>query len=71
MIAKTNTKNLRQYKGKFSSTVEYMLYFASSTNLVREVKNNYLNFKEILGRCFKFLHVPIRIDGSTLLLNFK
>ena len=35
----TNAENLRQYEIRFSLIVEQILAFASSTNLVREVKN--------------------------------
>ena len=34
----TNAENLRQYESRFSLIVEQILAFASSTNLVREVK---------------------------------
>ena len=44
MTAITNAKNLRQYKSTFSLIVEQMPAFASSTNLVREVKRKCLNF---------------------------
>ena len=34
----TNAENLRQYESRFSLIVEQILAFASSTNMVREVK---------------------------------
>ena len=37
---------------RFSFTVEQILAFASSTNLVREVKNSCPNFKRIALRYF-------------------
>ena len=46
MITTTNAENL-QYKRRFSLIVEQILAFASSTNLVREVKNLSPNFKRI------------------------
>ena len=45
MTTITNAKNLGQYKSRFSLIVEQILGFASSTNLVREVKNASPNFK--------------------------
>ena len=45
METKTNAENLWQYKNKFSFIVVHILAFASSTNLVGEVKNMFLNFK--------------------------
>ena len=47
MTTATNAENLRQYKSRFPFIVEQILAFASSTNLVREVKNLALNFKRI------------------------
>ena len=47
MTTTTNAENLRQYKSRFSSIVEPIMVFASSTNLVKEVKNFYPNFKRI------------------------
>ena len=44
----TNTENLRQYKSRFSLFVEQRLAFASSANLVNEVKNLSSNFKRII-----------------------
>ena len=50
MTTTTNTENLRQYKQyktRFSLTVEQMLIFTSSMYLVREVENLSPNFKRI------------------------
>ena len=44
---RVNVKSLRQNKGRFSVNADQILVFASSTNLVREVKNFPLNFKQI------------------------
>ena len=44
---RVNVKSLRQNKGRFSLNADQILVFASSTNLVREVKNFPLNFKQI------------------------
>lgn len=44
MTTITNAKNLGQYKSRFSLIVQQILAFASSTNLVREVKNASPNF---------------------------
>ena len=52
MTTTTNAENLQQYRSKFSFFVEQMVAFASSTNLVREFKNLYGNFKRIAYRCF-------------------
>ena len=46
MSTTTNTKNLGQYKTRFYSIVEQILAFASSFNMVTEVKNMSPNFKE-------------------------
>ena len=42
-----NAENLRHYKIRFSLIVEEILAFASSPNVVREVKNLYADFKQI------------------------
>ena len=47
MITTTNAENSRQYKGRFSLTVEQILAVTTSINLVREVGNLSLNFKQI------------------------
>ena len=39
MTVTTNAGNLGQYKFRFSLTVEQILAFASSSNMVREAKN--------------------------------
>ena len=39
MTLKTDAKNLRQYESSFSLIVEQILAFASSNNLVKEVKD--------------------------------
>ena len=54
MTTKTNAENLRQYKSRFPLIVDQMLAFTTSTNLVREVKNMYLHFKQIAK--FKINH---------------
>ena len=41
MTTTTNAKNLRQRKSRFYLTVEQILAFPSSTNLVREVSPNF------------------------------
>ena len=43
----TNAKNLQQDKGRFCLIRDQILTFALSTNLVRQVKNLPLNFKQI------------------------
>ena len=45
MTAPANAENLRQYKIRFSLISEQLLAFASSPNMVREVKNLLPNFK--------------------------
>ena len=47
MTTTTHAENLRQYKSRFSLIVEQILPFASSTNLIREVKSLSPNFKRI------------------------
>ena len=47
MTTTTNTENLQQCKSRMSLIVEQILTFASSTNLVREVKNLPPSFKRI------------------------
>ena len=39
MTATTNVENSRRHKSRFSLTVEQILAFASSTTMVREIKN--------------------------------
>ena len=45
MTVTTNAENLKQYKNRFSLIVEQELIFASSPDMVREMKNLSLNFK--------------------------
>ena len=47
MAVTENTENLRQYKIKFRLIVEQIRAFASSPNMVREVKNLPPNFKQV------------------------
>ena len=63
----TNTENLQQYKRRFSLIVEEILIFASSTNLVREVKNMASIFKHIAWQCFKLWIILIK----NYVLTFK
>ena len=51
MTAITNTENLRQYQGRFSLIVEEILTFASSTNLVSEVKSNSKYWSKFQANC--------------------
>ena len=48
MTAKTNAENLRQHKKRLSLISEQILAFASSINLVQEVKNLPPYFKRIV-----------------------
>ena len=52
MTTITNAEQLRQYKSRFPVIVEQILAFASSTNLVREVKSMSTNVKRLVRRCF-------------------
>ena len=45
MTASTNAENLRQYKIRFSLISEQLLAFASSPNMVREVKKSVTKFE--------------------------
>ena len=47
MLNNDNDNKCQQYKSRFSPIVEQILPFASSINLVREVKNLSPNFKRI------------------------
>ena len=47
MATTANAKNLRQFKNRFSLNIGQILAFASSTNLVRAVKNLPTYFKRI------------------------
>ena len=51
MTAITNAKSLQQYKSRFSFTVEQLLAFASSPNMVGEVENLSPHFKQIAWHC--------------------
>ena len=42
-----NAENLRQYKSRFSLIAKQMLAFASSANMVREVRKVSLNSDEL------------------------
>ena len=46
MATGAKTKDLRQYKSRFSLIVDQVLAVASSINLVRKVKNLAPNFKQ-------------------------
>ena len=48
MTATTNSENLRQYKIRFSLIVGHILAFASSPEMVREVKNLPSSFNQIV-----------------------
>ena len=71
MTAPTNAENLRQNKIRFSLISEQILAFASSPNMVREIKNLLLNFKQIAWQCFTLLNILIWIVGSILSINSK
>ena len=45
MTAAANTENFRQYKSRFSLIVELILTFDSSSNILREKKNNVSKFQ--------------------------
>ena len=55
MAVTENTENLRQYKIKFRLIVEQIRAFASSPNMVREVKNLPPNFKQVAWCYWIFL----------------
>ena len=44
--SKNKSRNLKQYKSRFSLIVEQMQTFALSINLVMEVKNLFQNVKQ-------------------------
>ena len=54
-----NVENLRQYKSRFSLIVEQILAFNSSPIMDLEVRNLYLNLKQIASRCFTLLDILI------------
>ena len=64
MTATTNAENLRQNKIRPSLIAEQILAFASSSNMVREVKNLSPNFKQIARQCFTLLNILIYIVNS-------
>ena len=51
--------------------VEQIRAFDSSPNMVREVENLPLNFKQGTSRCFTLLNILIRIIKPILSLNTK
>ena len=59
MTVTKNAEKLRQYKIRFSLIKEQILAFASSPNMVREVRYLSLNFKQIAGRCFTLLKILV------------
>ena len=69
MTATTNVENLGQYKIRFSSIAEQILAFASSPNMVREVKKLPPNFKNITLKCFTLMNIPIWIVRFILLVK--
>ena len=69
MTETTNAENLRQHKIRFYLIVEQILAFASSPNMVREVKNMSPNFKKVAWRSFTLLNVLVWIVGFILSLN--
>ena len=71
MTATTNSENLRQYKIRFSLIVGHVLAFASSPEMVREVKNLSPSFNQIVGRSFTLLNILILIVMSILLISSK
>ena len=66
-----NTKTLRHYISKFSLIVELTLPFASSLNMIREVKIMSPNFKWITSLGFTSLNILILIVRCVISLNFK
>ena len=69
MTETTNAENLRQHKIRFYLIVEQILAFASSPNMVREVKNMSPNFKKVAWRSFTLLNVLVWIVRFILSLN--
>ena len=66
MTARTNAENLRLYKIRFPLILEQILAFASSPNMVREVKNLSPNFKKIAWRCSTILNILIHVAIAKL-----
>ena len=58
-------------KNKISLIAEQILAFASSPNMVMEVKNLSPNVKQITWRCFTLLNILIWIVRSILSINSK
>ena len=52
MTAIINAESFWQYKSTFSLTVDLILPFESSPNMIREVKNLSPNFKQIYAMMF-------------------
>ena len=48
-----------------------MLVFASSPDMVREIKNLLPNFKQIVWRCFTLLNILVRMGRTILLIKPK
>ena len=61
MTATTNARNLRHHELRFSLITEKVLGLGSHPNMVSEVKNLSLNFKQITGRFFTLLSIFIWI----------
>ena len=55
----------------FLFIADHILAFPSHNNMVSEVKNLYLNFKQIAWRCIASLDIFIWIVKSILSLNSK
>ena len=53
MTAISNVEKLCQYRGLFSLIEQHLLAFASIPDIVKEAKNMFPNFKQIMKRCFK------------------
>ena len=71
ITATTIVENLRQNKITFSLILEQISAFVSHPNIVGEVKNLSLDFRQIAWRCFRFLNIFIWIVRSILMLNSK
>ena len=48
MSATTNVENLQQYKIRYSLITEQVLAFPLHPNMINEIKNFSLNFKQIV-----------------------
>ena len=71
MTEATNAKESIQNNIRFSFIAEQILPFASSSNMVREVKNLSPNFKQIARRYFTLLNILIWIARFIIQLNSK